>query len=205
MSAPELVGYFGYGSLVNTGTLATDYVATLRARLKGWRRHWQHRGLETIPGQAHLPGREIALLSVHREPDVDIDGMLVIDRAGHLGEVDRREARYDRVEVSSADLELGDEAKNGLPERLYIYVGKPPPRKAEPAMLIQSYLDTVMAGYEDQHGGSGLQRFVETTIGFDRPIHMDRHEPLYARAQQIEARRARMFDAMLRECGVIFD
>ena len=205
MSETELVGYFGYGSLVNTGTLATDYVAVHRARLKGWRRHWQHRGLEQLPGQAHLPGREIALLSVHRQGDVEIDGMLVIDRADHLDAVDLREARYDRVAIAPGDMELADGPDERLPERLYVYVGKPPPPKPEPATLIQSYLDTVMAGYLDQHGNSGLERFIETTVGFDRPIHADRHAPLYARAQQIDPSLADLFDAMLRDCGVIFE
>lgn len=205
MSHEELVGYFGYGSLVNAGTLRTDYVAVRRAQLRGWRRHWQHRGLERLPEQPELPGRHIALLSVHPQAHTAIDGVLVIDRPGHLPEVDKREARYDRVEIDPGDMEIVVAEDERLPAKLYVYVGKAPPPEQEPATLIQSYLDTVMSGFLDQHGQAGLERFVETTIGFDRPIHADRHAPLYTRALPVSGDRAAMFDAILRGCGVLFD
>ncbi|KGF67599.1 hypothetical protein LL06_21370, partial [Hoeflea sp. BAL378] len=39
----RLVGYFGYGSLVNRRTLHPGVVAAWPARLSGWRRTWRAR------------------------------------------------------------------------------------------------------------------------------------------------------------------
>jgi hypothetical protein len=41
----EVVGYFGYGSLVNRATLRTEILAAIPARLNGWRRTWRPRPL----------------------------------------------------------------------------------------------------------------------------------------------------------------
>ena len=114
-----LVGYFGYGSLVNRETLSTRFVAAYPARLAGWRRHWQSRGLD------RSSSGEIALLSVHQESASQLDGMLIIDRADHLEEVDRREARYDRHRVKVEHLEFGTGIPDSaLPDSIYVYVGK---------------------------------------------------------------------------------
>lgn len=202
----ELVGYFGYGSLVNRATLRTSYAGLKKARLKGWRRHWQSRGIETVPGHPAPGGAlpvNLALLSVHRHAQTEIDGMLVIDRADHLAQVDEREARYERIKISRDVIDLvepGDE----IPERLYLYVAEQRDISGESDILLQSYLDAVMAGFHEAHGESGVDRFFATTIGFDRHIHCDREKPLYPRAVKLDARLAHVFDERLKSAGVRF-
>ena len=94
----DLVGYFGFGSLVNQDTLRTSYVDIVPAKLKGWRRHWQAR---TGP-----LSKEVAMLSVHEDEQCDILGALVIDRSENLPSVDEREAGYTRRRLRPEDLVL---------------------------------------------------------------------------------------------------
>jgi hypothetical protein len=72
----ELVGYFGYGSLVNRLTLTTRVVAAFPVRLKGWRRTWRPR---PDMGAEVAGGLSPSLLTAHRAPESAIDGLLVID------------------------------------------------------------------------------------------------------------------------------
>ncbi|MEZ5870395.1 MAG: gamma-glutamylcyclotransferase family protein [Nitratireductor sp.] len=195
----ELVGYFGYGSLVNRQTLRTQFVASHRASLSGWRRHWQSRGVE----HEHHNGRELALLSIEPAQGVAIQGMLVIDRKAHLPEVDKREARYERVPVSRGDIALhDDEAGVELPDELYVYVGHAASEAAQPPVLLQSYLDAVMAGFHAEFGEAGVYHFLETTLGFDRLIVKDRHQPVYPRSVSVGEEMGQWFDALLAGKGV---
>ena len=199
--ADRLVGYFGYGSLVNRHTLRTLYVATRRARLSGWRRHWQGRGVE-IAGDVG----EIALLSVHRHPAAVISGMLVVDRAAHLPEIDLRERHYDRVTLAAGELALHEAAPAGgqSPGQCHVYVARPELKCGREPRLLQSYLDAVMAGFLAEYGEEGVREFVATTAGFDREAILDRHAPLYPRAVELPPATAKRFDALLVDAGVRF-
>lgn len=194
-----LFGYFGYGSLVNRATLSQDHVAAYPVRLPGWRRHWQGRDAGDI--------RDVALLSVRRCEETVLDGILVIDRITNLAALDEREIRYDRVPIEAADLEFagkftGTGRPDWLPSRLYIYEGRHAPGDAEREHLIQSYLDTVMHGFLNEHGEEGVRRFIATTDGFERAIIRDRHEPRYPRATRPEPRHLDWFDLLLAQAGV---
>lgn len=192
----DLMAYFGYGSLVNLGTLQTDYVSACPAKLTGWRRHWQ-----SYAGE----GANRALLSVHRNKHCEIAGMLVIDRIENLPALDVRETHYERVDIPIKALKLFSsdvDLSKFKPERLFVYVAnrhddaKPP--------LLQSYLDAVMAGFYEHYGEAGIREFLSTTIGFDRPIIADRKEPNYPRAVAVGPTMARWFDSLLKEAGVEF-
>ena len=191
-----LVGYFGYGSLVNRETLSTAFVAAYPARLAGWRRHWQSRGIERSGED------EIALLSVHRHVESAIDGMLIIDRAEHMEDVDLREARYDREPIRREHLTLTGSVPDEFPEELFVYVGKPSAPPQMPPKLLQSYLDVVLAGYLREYGETGLAGFLQSTIGFERAIIRDRDVPVYSRARPLSRELAERFDSLLADAGV---
>ncbi len=195
-----LIAYFGYGSLVNIETLRTRYVAAYPARLKGWRRHWQSRA----SGDAGTEGKMPALLSVHRNDDTVIDGMLIIDHSAHLRDLDEREVHYSRVNVNEdlVDLAGCSELKSIPPENRFVYVATMVDDDRSP--LLQSYLDAVMQGFLNAHGQTGLSRFIETTTGFDREIIMDRDKPLYPRAVTLSSREKLSFDRLLLDAGVQF-
>ncbi len=183
-----LVGYFGYGSLVNPNTLRTDYVDIVPATLKGWRRHWQSSVAE--------PEREIAMLSIHRAPHIDIHGMIVLDREENLPLVDEREIGYERDSNCPAeDVVLGRDVV--LPDRLYVYVGLEDGANRETGHLLQSYLDAVLQGFALEYGDDGVHHFVETTTGFDRHLVSDRHAPQYPRSVRLSETHQLLIDEKL--------
>ncbi len=198
MSTETLVGYFGYGSLVNRQTLKTRYAHAIPVRLKGWRRHWQSRAA----GYLHYSGKDIALLSVHESPETHLSGMLILDQRENLGEIDIREKGYDRHRLDPNQLEFGaDIGQVALPRELFIYVGKSDPGDQQKSQLLQSYLDTVMAGYLSEYGPAGIDHLLETTVGFDREVIADRENPIYTRAIRPDEALALQFDALLQAKG----
>lgn len=188
MAAPApLVGYFGYGSLVNVATHRTTIVEAIPARLKGWRRCWRPR--------PDMPGFPAALLTVRRDPDAVCDGLLVIDRAENLAAVDAREARYRRLPLTAAELETAVLAP-ACPVFVYVAEDEVPPHP-EPPSILRSYLDAVLQGFLAVHGEAGLRRFLAETEGFETPIHDDRASPLYPRAVALADADRTLFDALL--------
>lgn len=202
-SDSELFAYFGYGSLVNRRTLNPDIVGAFPATLKGWRRHWQSRDCDGETG--------IALLSIHQAPDCEIDGLVIVDRMKNLPALDVREARYDRVGLTLDDFASLDSPAFGAADLesakdfpLHVYVGRSGPREANPPKLLQSYLDVVLSGFLQEFGEAGLARFLTSTIGFEREIIADRHQPVYARYHEPELEWQERFDRLLRGSGVVY-
>jgi len=198
----ELVGYFGFGSLVNQATLRTNYIDAIPTRLAGWRRHWQ--------GRSHNADDHGALLSIHPHEKGELFGMLVVDHLENLPLVDERESGYSRVEINTDVLKLSFEGHKlhtvaDLPAHLYVYVAKTPEVEGTHLPLLQSYTDAVMQGYLREYGQFGLSHFIETTIGFNRAIVRDRQHPRYARAVDLPAVQADLFDGILRDAGVCFE
>ena len=228
----DLIAYFGYGSLVNLKTLQTGYVSAHPATLKGWRRHWQARrpmqvsmdvamedGADSLSSEqiawaksigkagleASVSPHDLALLSVHRDRTSTIGGMLVIDRLENLPALDERERLYERVTIDRNDILAGDTGgtlEMIRAQNLFIYVGQITAVGQPP--LLQSYLDTVMAGFLEAHGESGVEAFINSTTGFGREIICDRSAPIYPRAVALQADIADRFDAMLAKAGVRF-
>jgi len=188
----ELVGYFGFGSLVNKKTLRTSYIGVVPASLKGWRRHWQAR--------TRLIDEDVALLSIHRDPDCIIMGMLVIDLAENMPLVDEREAGYTRNRLSRDDLALPDSAE--IPDDLFVYVADEA-KQTDTGSLLQSYLDAVMQGFLHEYGEAGVSHFVDTTTRFERGLIRDRNNPLYPRSVSLNAAEAALFDRELERAGVL--
>ncbi|WP_417434226.1 gamma-glutamylcyclotransferase family protein [Hoeflea sp.] len=200
----ELVGYFGYGSLVNRATLRTEVIAAVPARLAGWRRTWRPRpDMGPTPGVVLPDGLTPSLLTAHRAPGAAIDGMLVIDRAENLGAIDAREFRYHRRDISLAELEFhggGSLDAAGIPREINLHVYEARiehPQCAGPSPILRSYLDAVMQGFYREFGADGVHRFVTETDAFHHPIHEDRHAPLYPRAVTLTAGETELFDLVL--------
>lgn len=189
-----LIGYFGYGSLVNRATLSSSVVAAFPARLKGWKRTWRPR--PRMEGETVLP-LSPSLLTAHRAPDRAIDGLLVVDGADRLGDLDAREFRYHRRDVCLSDFEFLAEVPQ-FDIRVHVYEARVElPPVAGPAPILRSYLDAVMQGFLREFGEAGLRRFVAETEAFHTPIHEDRHAPVYSRSVDLQSGEADLFDAVL--------
>ena len=166
------IAYFGYGWLVNLGSLRTPYISAHRATLSGWKRGWL-----TRPDEDGL-----AFLSAVAAPDASIDGLVIIDHASSLPALDAREAMYSRVSLAASDLHYHDDIPDC--DEQFLYVADEPAAHSQ-SHILRSYLDVVMQGYLQHFGEDGLQRFFTSTLNFDTPVREDRYTPLYPRATEL--------------------
>lgn len=170
--------FFGYGSLVNAKTHI--YADTHAATLTGWRRQWRHTTL-----------REQAYLTVEPAADVEIDGLIAKVPGADWAALDLRETGYTRAPLNSAALrhqagEVGVEMYQTDTRNIAA------PSVKHPVLL--SYLDAVVQGFLEIYGEAGVQRFFDTTAGWDAPILNDRSNPRYPRVQQLTANETALVD-----------
>jgi len=192
----ELVGYFGFGSLVNKHTLRTSFSGMVPARLKGYRRHWQAR-TDTL-------AEKVALLSIHEDPSCEIFGMVVIDNKANLPAVDEREEGYTRTAISRDQIDILGEIKAEtvgieMPQELYVYIADEMLDVPDTGALLQSYLDAVMQGFRNEFGDDGAKHFIDTTYGFKRSIIRDRSEPIYPRSVTLSKEEIELYDRLVDE------
>ncbi len=158
--------FFGYGSLVNRQT--HSFSESRPARVSGWRRKWRHSIL-----------REVAYLTVVPAPGHAIDGLIAAVPDGDWKVLDQREHAYDRLRLED------DAVAHDHPDPIFVQMYKTrdgedaAPTVRHPVLL--SYLDTVITGYQDIFGETGVGHFFDTTDGWDAPILDDRKEPIYPR------------------------
>jgi hypothetical protein len=172
---------FGYGSLVSPAsvaeTLGHDAPAPIPARLAGWRRRWSlvrdnaraEKGFEPIEGD---PFDYCLGLNLEPVPEAPRDrwpnGGLIELTAVELDRLDRRELRYDRVEVT-ADVR-GDAADRF--GAVFTYAAKPENFAAQPpprSVVLASYLRACEAAFEEL-GPAELAAFARTTDPVPVPV-----------------------------------
>jgi cation transport protein ChaC len=193
------ITYFGYGSLVNTRTLGPQASAVAGA-LDGWRREW--RAWWRADGSAGRPGT--CTLTVRRDPQSAIQGVMVSEPAARLAVLDEREKRYVRVNEGIADAFRCDAEGRPAPEGAFLYEADTEIRHPgdDDHPILQSYVDCVMAGFHAFWGEEGVRRFIATTDGWQAPMLADRASPRYPRAQSIDPDLLAFFDELLAGEGV---
>ncbi len=175
---------FGYGSLVNRAT--HDYDRPHPATLSGWRRTWRH-----------VSGRSVAFLTAIPDPDARIDGLVAEVPEQSWPALDQRERSYicEPVQEVEHPLELAvDIRMYHAPDHLH------QPHSAHHPILL-SYLDVVVQGFLSEFGETGVDRFFQTTDGWDAPILNDRASPRYSRHQVLSADEQSLTDAALAHLG----
>jgi len=188
----DLVHYFGYGSLVNRATrpVGEDCV---NAVLSGWHRVWNHR----VEGAASVRAG-CTSLSIEPRPG-SIAGVIVPLPARMLVELDARESGYDRLALRAADFTIDDGLELSPDATVFAYrsrlANRRDPQPGYP--VLQTYVDCVMAGYQQRFGEQGLQAFLDSTRGWQGVRRDDRIAPDYPRAVKLDAERLAHFDAIL--------
>lgn len=190
-AAGRVVAYFGYGSLVNPRTLRTKFLSIRRAEARGWQRFWMPR-----PSDIGM-----ALLSVQKRPEAEIQGVVVYDLVDHLPFVDEREAGYARQILDLSCVTIEDPPLDDIP--VFIYEANRDAKDAadEQSAILQSYLDAVLQGFHSLYGQESLERFVRDTAGFETKVLQDRNAPLYPRAVFVTDQEAHLYDQLVCERG----
>ncbi len=187
-----LITYFGYGSLVNRATRPSGEQAH-KARLYGWGRAWSHR----VPSSNTRPGG-CTSLTVEKLDNTEsgIDGVLVSIPISELPVLDQREAGYQRLELPRR---LFDVPEHFVGDSVYVYVSDEHHNfDANPDFpVLQSYIDCVMAGYQQLFGELGVEAFLHSTRGWEKPVDEDRFAPRYPRAVSLSQNQLQHFDALL--------
>ena len=163
--------FFGYGSLVNLST--HEYRDPKAASLRGWRRIWLN---------AYM--LDAAFLSVHPTQGAKIEGIIARVPDADWVALDAREKGYDRLDATDQIL-----VDTEPPVDCAVYV-VPRTRETDTGQkspILLSYLDVVLQGFMQIYGSDGLDHFFETTDGWDRPVHNDRHMPVYPRHRYLDA------------------
>lgn len=185
------VAIFGYGSLVNEATHRTPVLATVSARLHGWRRVWRAR-----PPGGDATRDRLALLSVEPHEGAAIDGVLMLDRDESLPDLDRREGHYDRVPLERDAVELLEDHAALAPDTpFFVYVARPVAGTA-PGMMLRSYMDAVLQGYERRFGPGAAEAFLRSTAGASELLEDD--PPIYPRAVVISDDERERYRALTR-------
>ena len=176
--------FFGYGSLVNRAT--HTYGEAEPAQLTGWRRVWVHTAV-----------RPLAYLSVERDADCTIQGLIAHVPNGDWTALDLREHGYGR--------HLAEASGNGSNRPIQVYA-VPKQQAGAPAVahpILLSYIDVVIQGFLREFGAAGAAIFFATTHGWDAPIFDDRAAPQYPRAQPFTQAEQAVVDAGLAGVGAV--
>lgn len=173
---------FGYGSLVSQGSIAAtigrETSRPAPARLEGWRRRWSiyrvntahEKVFERVDGE---PFEHVVGLNIERAPDASREewpnGALIELSEPELERLDRREVRYDRVEVDPALVHA--EIAHGF-DRTFAFTAKPQHLAKTPppdAIIIASYVEACRRAFEEL-GPGAWDEFLATTGDFPAPV-----------------------------------
>lgn len=158
---------FGYGSLMNSASrqLTGQTSAAVPAVVAGFQRHW---------GKIDS-SYSISPLVVDKGNGVVNGVLLEVSEAG-LAEFDIRERGYHRVLIARSDI------NSDLPlnehDHVWVYIKNNPEPPCEISPIVQTYVDTVLAGCLEISEQFAKQ-FVDSTLGWHHPLENDRHAPKY--------------------------
>lgn len=189
MSEPKAYS-FGYGSLVNRDTHI--FRDLYKARVRGWRRRWCH--------WVEAPFGTCTSLTVVSDASAEVTGLVMGTPLSEHAKLNAREKGYDRIIIPSGAID--HDGPRNIEVELYQSRHQLPGNADAP--ILQSYLDTVMQGFEAEFGQDGVTDFLANTDGWETPILRDRSNPKYPRVTPLSAIDAERYDAMMSEMDVSY-
>ena len=165
--------FIGFGSLVNTAT--HKYQPLAAVRVPGWSRAWINNDLY-----------DHAFLSVVPQAEQSILGLLAAVPDKNWGELDQREAGYDRKPMEPSDWQItvsefepaAESGEHHADVQMYVHASGDFAQPDKP--ILYSYLETVLFGFYKIYGSTGVDAFIESTTAWTA-IKDDRAAPLYPR------------------------
>ncbi|WP_434360602.1 gamma-glutamylcyclotransferase [Parasalinivibrio latis] len=160
---------FGYGSLINEASrkMTSHTGDGIPVSVGGLVRQW-----------GKVSGSNISPLVVS-EGDGECNGVLLAINEASLAAFDIRESGYRRIELPADGIRfLNNNVEVEGP--VYAYVGREPEPPCHIQPIVQSYVDTVLAGCL-RYSADFANAFVESTHGWHYPLINDRENPIYPR------------------------
>jgi gamma-glutamylcyclotransferase (GGCT)/AIG2-like uncharacterized protein YtfP len=178
---------FGYGSLINSASrMLTGHTGeAIPAVVKGFVRHWSKIDDSYV----------LSPLAVN-QGEGSVNGVLLEVDDSALAEFDRREAGYIRVPVSRGSIEPLAPYDNNQPVWMYVVDKTVAPCHNSP--IVQSYVDTVLAGCLEI-SEAFADMFIEQTLGWHHPHENDRDQPRYQRVAGVSNTHHTIINALLKE------
>lgn len=162
---------FSYGSLMNPKARALTGITgeSYPARVQGMVRRWD----VPISGEARVS------LGISPAANIVCNGVLIEVADDQLALFDAREPAYTRAVLAQEKLVV-DGRQLSKEDRLWIYEPEQPISANTMEPIVQSYLDTAVAGC--LHFGEAFAReFIESTIDWRLPWIDDRKKPRFPR------------------------
>lgn len=178
---------FGYGSLINAASrkLTGQTGKATPAIAHGLVRYW-----------GKIDDSYTLSPLVVNKGEGQVNGVLLEVDDAALAEFDRRERGYHRIPVEPKQIET-DQPFN-RDHAIWVYVKDAPLPPCANTPIMQSYVDTVLAGcLEVSHAFA--EHFVRHTVGWHHAKENDRHQPKYGNLAGVEDHHYAVIDSLLSE------
>jgi hypothetical protein len=125
-----------------------------------------------------------------------INGVLLEVSASEIPHFDRREHGYERHPIKLTDIH---ETPHSLNENdaVWVYIKHKPTPPCENTPVLQTYIDTVLAGCLEV-SESFADFFIQNTQGWHYPIYNDRHQSRYVNYVGVEQSKLAIIDSLLK-------
>lgn len=123
-----------------------------------------------------------------------VNGLLLEVSKQDLGYFDQREHGYERVQIPQHQIEA--DASLDATKPVWIYIKNQHQLACQNVPIVQTYLDTVLAGCLEvsEHFA---QQFIRYTLGWHFPIENDRNQPKYPNLARVDDKCQLIIDALL--------
>jgi gamma-glutamylcyclotransferase (GGCT)/AIG2-like uncharacterized protein YtfP len=127
-----------------------------------------------------------------------VNGVLLKVDEHTLSEFDYRETGYRRIKLDHKNIDALSPFDDQEPVWVYVTENIFNPTVSSP--IVQSYVDTVIAGCLEISEAFAKQ-FIEHTVGWHHPMENDRHQPKYARVAGVQKEHHAIIDQLLTHSG----
>ncbi|MGF1709110.1 gamma-glutamylcyclotransferase [Vibrio kagoshimensis] len=183
---------FGYGSLMNSSSrqLTGQTGAAIPAIVHGLVRHW-----------SKIDDSYVLSPLVVNKGQGQVNGVLLKVDDEALDEFDIRERGYHRIKLSPEQIELNIDSKSHTEafdsqQAIWVYINDEVIAPCEQSPIVQSYVDTVMAGCLEV-SEKFAEHFVTHTKGWHHPFENDRHQPKYNKLAGVAEHHHSVIDGLL--------
>ena len=176
---------FGYGSLLNSHSrkLTGQTGEAIPVVVSGLIRHWS-----LIDDSYQLSPLAVEI------GEGQVNGVLLEVNDSSLNDFDIREAGYSRIKINHNKIDMPGRLDSTKP--VWAYVTNSINSPTEQAPIVQSYVDTVLAGCLDISENFAIH-FIETTLGWHHPFENDRTQPKYQRRAGVTDEHISIIDNLL--------